>query len=143
MAITGGTTRRFVQDALNLAIASGDIIKAAFYSSSASIGPTTQTYTASGEVTNSPNIQSGGVTLTGRVIGDGTLAVAYVDWDDINVTVTGTFVARGLLIYNASRGNASIGVVDFGVDKSSTNGPFIVSIPTSGSGTGFVRLTPS
>jgi hypothetical protein len=141
MAITSGLGHAFKQDALSMAIQSGDTIKMAFYSSSATIGPDTAVYTATNEVTNSPNIPAGGVTLSGRAVGDGTPATAYVDWDNVSVTVTGTFTARGCMLYNATRSNRNIGTIDFGADKTATDGPFTVTIPQSG--TGAVRFGPN
>jgi hypothetical protein len=141
MAITSGLGHAFKQDALALAIQAGDTVKMAFYSDSATIGPDTAVYTATGEVTNSPNIPAGGVTLANRVIGDGTAATAYVDWDNVSVSVTGSFTARGCMIYNATRSNRNIEVVDFGANKTATDGPFTVTIPQSG--TGAVRFGPN
>lgn len=141
MAITSGLGHAFKQDALSMAIQAGDTIKMAFYADTAVIGPDTAVYTATGEVTNSPNIPAGGVTLAGRTVGDGAQATAYVDWDNVTVTVTGTFTARGCMLVNATRGNRNIGTIDFGANKTATDGPFTVTIPQAG--TGAVRFGPN
>lgn len=139
MAITAGLCYSAKQDFLNGVHTSSDTYKLAFYSSAATLDPsTTAAYTATGEVTNGSVVPAGGVTLSGLASGNGTLATAYLDWADVNVTVTGTFTARGALLYNASKSNKAIGIFDFGADKTATDGPFQVTIP--GSGTGVIRF---
>jgi hypothetical protein len=134
MAITAGLSKKFVQEALKAAVTAGHTVKLAFYADTATIGPDTQTYTATGEVTNSPNIPAGGVTLSGYAFGDGAQTVGYLDWSDLSLTVVGTFTARGAMLYNASNGNQTIANYDFGANKTATDGPFQVTIPGSGSG---------
>lgn len=139
MAITAGLCYGAKQDFLNGVHQPSDTYKLAFYANSANLAPdTTTAYTAAGEVTNGSVIPVGGVTLGAQSAGNGTLATGYLDWPDVNVTVTGTFTARGAMLYNATRSNRAIGLFDFGSDKTATDGPFQVTIP--GSGTGVVRF---
>lgn len=120
--------------------APGDTYKLAFFSSAWTAVPATFTaYNSTNEVTNGAAIPAGGVTLAGRSTGNGTLAEAYIDWSDVSVNVTGTFTSRYGLIYNASKANAAIGILDWGADKTATDGPYQVQIPASGSG--LIRFT--
>ena len=40
--------------------------------------------------------------------------------------------ARGAVIYNATQSNKILAVIDFGADKTSTNGTFTVQLPAAG-----------
>ena len=44
------------------------------------------------------------------------------------------------LIYNSSKTNKAVYVLDFGSDISSTNGAFTVTFPTPGATNGLIRL---
>lgn len=135
MASTAGLCYVAKQDFLNGTHQPGDTYKLAFYTSAATMDPATTTaYSATNEVTNGAVIPAGGVTLSGYAAGNGTLATAYLDWSDVNVTVTGTVTSRYGLIYNASKSNKAIGILDWGADKTATDGPYQVQIPSSGSG---------
>jgi hypothetical protein len=123
-----------------------DTYKFAMYSNSATFTAATTAYTSSNEVTNGSVVPAGGVTLASISYGDGSSSTGYVDWGDISVTVTGTFTARGGLLYNtnsATNGGAAnevIAVIDFGADKTATDGAFTVTIPSTG--TGLIRFGP-
>ena len=87
-----------------------DTIKIALYTSSADLNAGTTVYTTSNEVTGTGYV-AGGVTMTGITVGSSGYT-AFVDFADVvfNASVT----ARCALIYNASQGNKSIAVLDFG-----------------------------
>lgn len=52
-----------------------------------------------------------------------------------------TITARGALIYNNSKSNAAIAVLDFGSDFSSSNGTFTVQFPTAAHNTALIRIS--
>lgn len=109
---------------------STDVLKLALYTGSANLYPTTTAYTTTGEVVAS-GYSAGGVVLTGVTINTGTAsttqpAVVYVDFDD--AVFTAAMTARGALIYNSSKADRSIAVIDFGADKTSTT-TFTVQMP--------------
>lgn len=103
---------------------SADIIKAALYTSAASIGPQTTAYTASGEATGT-NWTAGGQRLTAAATYpklDPTGRFGVWAFEDLTVTgVTVTF--RGILLYNASKANRAIVALDRGVDVVISSGP--------------------
>lgn len=87
------------------------------------------TFTGQGEVTGQ-GYKSGGKALTGYHSGVDE-DVAFISWDDIewpNVTVS----AAGAVIYNRTRGNRALAILDFGGEKSSSNGPFRVNLAAPG-----------
>lgn len=115
---------------------STDTLKFALYTSNASLGTDTTVYTATGEVSGA-GYTAGGVTLTGVTL---TMAsnVAYLSFT--NPSWSGaSFVTRGALIYNASKGDKSIAVLDFGADKTAS-GTFVITMPTAGPTTALIRF---
>ena len=143
MAISQVLTDAFKQDCLDGAHnlgTSGDTLKIALYTSSASLGATTSAYTTSNEVSGT-GYTAGGATLSSQAVSyDSTNNVAFFDAADPSFT-SATITARGALIYNNSKSNASIAVLDFGSDFSSSNGTFQVQLPTAAHNTALIRIS--
>lgn len=118
---------------------STDHIYIALYYESATLGVSTTVYTSTGEVSGS-GYASGGQLLTGQTILS-TNGVAWVSWNDVTWTVDAGFYARGCLIYNASKGNKAVMVLDFGLDRYSSNGSFMVRWPPNPSLNAVLRIT--
>ena len=130
----------------------GDTFKLALYTSSATIDANTTAYTTSNEVTGT-NYTAGGGTLTrlGVVTSNNTASTGtgFTDFSDAvftNVNVT----ARGALIYNSTPSangvantaltNAAVCVLDFGSDKTATDGDFVVIFPTNDASNAIIRI---
>jgi len=114
-----------------------DTIKLALYTSAATLSAATTAYSTSDEVVGT-GYTAGGNTLTGATVSlSGT--TAYVDFSDTTWT-TATITARGALIYNSSKSNKAIAVLDFGADKTSTAGDFTVQFPTNDASSAIVRI---
>lgn len=115
-----------------------DVIKIALYTSSATLGASTTAYTTSSEVASGNGYTTGGNTLAGATISSsGT--TAFVDFSD-STWSSASFTARGALIYNSSKSNRAIAVLDFGSDKTSTNGDFVVQFPTADASNAIIRI---
>jgi hypothetical protein len=112
-----------------------DTINIALYTNTASIGPDTTVYTTTGEVTGTGYV-AGGQALTGVTVASSD-GVAYVNFAS-TAWNPASFTCRGALIYNASKGNKAIAVLDFGVDKTAVNS-FTVQMPVSGPQTALIR----
>jgi len=111
-----------------------DVIKIALYTAPANLGADTTIYSATDEVV-ATGYTAGGVILPGITVNTlGT--VAYVGFP--NATWTAALTARGALIYNSSKANKSIAVLDFGADKTSTT-TFTVTMPANTSTTALIR----
>ena len=120
-----------------------DTFKIALYTGAASLGPDTTAYTSSGEASGGSYV-AGGSTLTVTqvpTLGNQTGSTAAAYWSFANVTWTGAITARGALIYKDLGGGstASVCVLDFGSDKTSTN-TFTVQFPSSTSTTAILRI---
>ena len=143
MAISQTITDAFLQDCLdggqNLGNG-GNTLKIALYTSSASLGATTSAYTTSNEVSGT-GYTAGGATLSSQAVAyDSTNQVAYFDAAD-PAWSTATITARGALIYNNSKSNASIAVLDFGSDYTSTAGTFTIQLPSAAYNTAIIRIS--
>ena len=117
----------------NFTTGTGNTFKAALYLASATVNASTTAYSSTGEVTGT-NYTAGGVTLTGVTINSSGFT-AYVDFD--NVIFNASVTARCALIYNASKSNKSIAVLDFGADKTSTN--FTITMPANTASAALIR----
>ena len=114
-----------------------DTFKIALYVSTANLGADTTVYVTEGEVSGTGYV-AGGVDLTGttvRLSG----SVAYVDFDNAEWNPA-SFTARGALIYNASKGNKAVAVLDFGADKTTSNN-FVVQMPSNTASTALIRFS--
>ncbi len=115
-----------------------DVIKLALYTSAATLSAATTAYTTSDEVVGT-GYTAGGNTLAGATVSL-TGTTAFVDFTDTTWT-TATITARGALIYNSSKSNKAIAVLDFGADKTSTAGSFTVQFPTNDATSAIVRIS--
>lgn len=112
MAITQALTASFKQQLLQgVHNFDTDIFKIALYTNDATIDSTTTTYIPTNEVTGA-GYTAGGQTLVNLGVSlSGTSA--YTSW--ANPSWPGaTFTTAGALIYNASKGNSSVLVFNFG-----------------------------
>jgi hypothetical protein len=141
--IQQGLTNSFKQEMLqagqNLAT---DTLRMALYTAFADIGPETTVYATTNEVTGT-GYTAGGVVMTGVTINTETTGVnsgtVYVNFD--NVSWPGSnFVARGALIYNTTRSNKTVAVLDFGSDKTFTSTNNTVTMPPNTATTALIRF---
>lgn len=113
-----------------------DTLKLALFTAEADLGAATTVYSTANEVVGTGYV-AGGNTLTGvTVLTSGT--TAYVDFAD-STWNPASFTARGALIYNASKGNKSIAVLDFGSDKTATTS-FTVQMPANTATSALIRF---
>jgi len=116
----------------------GSTFKIALYTNSASFDATTTAYTTSNEVTGT-GYTAGGNTLT-RVDPTTSGTTALTDFADTTWS-SSTITARGAMIYNDSAsGNPAVVILDFGSDKTSTNGDFTVVFPTADASNAIIRI---
>ena len=111
-----------------------DTIKIALYTSNANLDETTTVYTTLSEVVAS-GYTAGGEVMTGVALNTSGYTV-YVNW--ANVSWSTSVTARCALIYNASQGNKSIAVLDFGSDKTSTT-TFTITMPANTATSALIR----
>ena len=113
---------------------STDNIYIALYTAAANLNAATTAYSATNEVV-ATGYTAGGQIMTGVAINtDG--YTAYVNWS--NVTWSAALTARCALIYNASKANRSVAILDFGSDKTSIT-TFTITMPTNTATTALIR----
>ena len=115
-----------------------DVIKVALYSSSAVLDPNTTVYTTVGEVTSS-GYTAGGEVLLVPVVSAGT-GTGYATFND-PIWLHTTFSVRGALIYNYTKSNKAIGVMNFGTDQVTLNQDFKIQFPANNPETALIRIT--
>lgn len=110
-----------------------DVLKIALYTASADLNEATTAYSASNEVTGTGYV-AGGVAMTGVTVSASGFT-AFVDFAD--VVFGASVTARCALIYNSSKANRAIAVLDFGSDKTSAN--FTITMPSNGATSALIR----
>lgn len=110
-----------------------DVIKIALYTASANLNEDTTAYSTSNEVTGTGYV-AGGVVMTGVTVGASGFT-AFVDFAD--VVFGASVTSRCALIYNSSKANRAIAVLDFGSDKTSAN--FTITMPSNSATSALIR----
>ena len=112
-----------------------DTFKIALYTANATLNQNTTEYTAVDEISGT------GYTATGKTLvaptvnaSDGT---AYISFNNISWT-SASFTARGALIYNSSKDDRSVAVLDFGSDKTTTS-TFTITFPANTATSAIIR----
>ena len=139
MAITSALCTSYKQEILQGIHLAADTYKIALFTSAASLDAATAAYSSTNEVANGNGYTTGGATLSGFTTGNsGT--TAWIDFTTDPSWSNATITARGALIYNSSRSNKAVAVIDFGADKTSTNGTFLITLPTADASNALIRL---
>jgi hypothetical protein len=72
---------------------------------------------------------------------DTTNHVAYVSWStNPNWGPAASITSRGAVLWNSTLGGNIAAVFDFGADKTSTTGTFMVTLPVAAYNTALLRL---
>ena len=137
--ITAGLTNSFKEQLLlGVHDFATDTFLIALYTSSAVLGPDTTVYTTSNEVTGTGYI-AGGEELQNITV-NLSIGIAYVSFT--NPSWAGaTFTTRGALIYNSSKANKSVGVLNFGVDQTMLGQSFTIQLPTNDPENALIRIS--
>jgi len=117
----------------------GDAFKLALYTSVATLGAATTSYTTGSEVSASGQYVAGGSQLQSQQTSVAS-GVAIVDFADLSFTGV-TLTARGALIYNSTDANKAVCVLDFGGDKTATAGTFTIQFPAFTTSAAILRIS--
>ena len=135
--ILQGPTNDFKLAILEGVHAPTDTYMIALYTQDADLTELTSAYTTRGEV-EAPGYRAGGQALTQRVaMLDG--AVAVLSWGHV-VWERATMAARAALVYNLSKNNRAVAVIDLGRVVTSTNAPFVVELPPPTAQDALIRI---
>jgi hypothetical protein len=137
MAIVQTLTTSFKNDLLvagqDLAT---DTLKLALYTANASLGADTTVYSSTDEVVGT-GYSAGGITLTGITIQTSGSTV-YINFNNAAWNPA-SFTTRAALIYNSSKSNKSVAVLDFGSDKTCTT-TFTIQMPANTATSSLLRF---
>ena len=142
--ITAGMCTSFKQGLLegkfNFGAGTTDVFKVALYTSAANLNPfTTTSYTPVNE-SSGAGYTAGGQTLTVSVVPTSQNQVAYLSFANVTWLAT-TLTARGALIYKADGlTNPAIAIVEFGEDKQTNAGDFIIDFPLADAASSIIKL---
>jgi hypothetical protein len=123
----------------NFNSSTGNTFQLALYSTVSGFTATgTTVYTTTNEVSGT-GYSAGGTTLTnlGVAVGQN---ISYVDFADATFS-TATITASCALIYNTTQSSKAVVVLDFGGDKTSTNGDFTIQFPAANSTSAILRIS--
>ena len=122
----------------NFTNSTGNTFKLAMYTNSASFTAATTAYTTGNEVSGT-GYTAKGATLT-NVTPTTSSTTAFTDFADVTFG-SSTITARGALIFNDSAsGDPSVLVLDFGSDKESSSGDFVIVFPTADASNAIIRI---
>ena len=118
----------------------GDVFNFALFDSTASLNALTTSYQPGipGEISAAGYVPGGAAVPTSLGVGSGG-AVSFPQF--LPVTWAGPLTAHGGLIYNTTKGNRAVCVIDFGFTI--TVNPFKVTFPANGPSSAFLRLIGS
>ena len=106
----------------------GSTFKLALYTDISGLTTSTAAFTATNEVsTSGTSYSSGGNTLTNNGVAVSS-NIAFVDFAELTFS-SGTLSAVGALIYKSGGTNPAVLVLDFGGNKTATNGTFTITFP--------------
>ena len=119
-----------------------DTFKLALFTSSATLGATTTDYSTTNEASGTGYTAGGGTLVNVTPTSSGT--TAFTDFNDLTFS-SATITARGAMIYNTQTGGGSgttdaVAILDFGSDKTSTNGDFTIQFPTADASNAIIRI---
>ncbi len=118
----------------------GNTFKCALYTSIAGYSTSSTVYQTANEVSSSgTNYTTAGNNLTNAGVAIAS-NIAFIDFDDLTFPSV-TLTAAGAAIYKSTGGgNQLVLVLDFGGNKTATNGDFVIQFPAGNSSNAIIRL---
>lgn len=118
-------------------ITTGDTVKTALYTSSATLGASTTAYSSTNEISGAGYTAGGATMANATPVTSGTTAI--YDWADVSWT-SASFTANGSESYNSSKSNKAIFIIAFGSDQTVTAGTFTIQWPVADASNAIIRI---
>lgn len=113
--------------------------KIALYTSAANLSVATTAYSTTNEASGT-GYTAGGQALSVSTVPTSNGTTAYLNFSTVTWPVT-SITARGALIYLANgTTNPAIAVLEFGEDKTTNGGDFVVQFPATDAATAIIRI---
>ena len=142
--VTTSCKIQLLQAVHNFGPTSPNTFKIALYTGNADINADTTVYTTSNEIVGTGYTAGGNTLVISQSPTSGTnqsaVPTAFINFSNTSWT-NATFTTRCALIYNATQGNKSIAVLDFGSDKTVSNDTFQIIFPTADANSAIVRIS--
>jgi len=139
-AICNTFKKELLEATHNFSNPGGNTFKLSMYTSAATLGKSTTSFTTGNEVSSpSGGYSSGGKALVnvGTSVASDTAITNFSNLSFTGVTIT----ARGALIYNDNAtGDPAVAVLDFGGDKTATAGTFTIQFPAFTTSAAILRI---
>lgn len=121
-----------------------DTFKVALYTSAATLSAATTAYTTTGEVVGTAYVAGGAdlviSTFPSSGLNSAGVPTAFVSFNSVQ-WINATLTARGALIYNSSKSNKSVCVLDFGSDKTVEDATIQILFPAADATSAVVRIS--
>jgi hypothetical protein len=126
--IVNSYKKGLLEGVFNFSNTSTQVFKIALYTSSATLDANTTVYSATNEATGT-GYTAGGNILTISTYPTLSNSVAFISFSTVTWSIT-SITARGALIYKFDGAtNPAIAVLDFGEDKTTSGGNFVINFP--------------
>ena len=113
--------------------------KVALYTSAANLSAATTAYSTTNE-SSGAGYTAGGQAVSVSVVPTSTGTTAFLSFSDVTWSNT-TLLARGALIYKADGvTNPAIAVLDFGEDKQTNAGDFVINFPLADASNAIIQI---
>jgi len=113
--------------------------KVALYTSAANLSAATTAYSSTNEASGA-GYTAGGQAVSVSVVPTSTGTTAFLSFSDVTWSNT-TLIARGALIYKADGvTNPAIAVLDFGEDKQTNAGDFVINFPLEDAANAIIQI---
>ena len=120
--------RGLLEGVFNFSSTTTQVVKGALYTSAATLNENTTAYSTTNE-SSGTGYTAGGQVLTISTYPTLSNSVAFISFATVTWPVT-SITARGALIYKADGvTNPAIAVLDFGEDKTTSSGNFVINFP--------------
>lgn len=132
--------RGLLEGKFNFGAGTTDVFRVALYTSTANLDPLiTTSYSSAGE-SSGAGYAAGGQQIYVSVFPTTSNQVAYLSFSNVTWTAT-TLTARGALIYkDDGLTNPAIAIVEFGEDKQTNAGDFIIDFPMANTANAIIKI---
>lgn len=135
--IQQGQTYSFRQELyLGVHDLSTDVLRMALFTANANLPLSTTEYSTAEEVSGT-GYTAGGKVCENVTVNVSSTGAVYVSFD--NISWTGSFTCRGALIYNTSKANRSVALLDFGADKTIASKTLTITLPANTADAALIR----
>jgi hypothetical protein len=136
--IVNSYKRGLLEGVFNFSSTTTQVFKIALYTSAATLDEDTTVYTTANE-SSGTGYTAGGQVLTISTYPTLSQNVAFISFSTVTWSIT-SITARGALIYKADGvTNPAIAVLDFGEDRTTSSGNFVINFPLANFQNAIVR----